>query len=110
MLFVAKGASLLQKWVNNSRLQSDKSVIPRSNEMLMLFCGVCSDEGGVHGACVVRRASSSLKKLLYQRRLLLLELGDALAPLCHLLSEESVLVLQSLNGLRRGGTWKLGVS
>lgn len=39
MLFVAKGASLLQKWVNNDGLRSDRGLIPGSNEMLM-FGGV----------------------------------------------------------------------
>lgn len=44
-----------------------------------------SDEGGVQGAGVLRAAGSRLEKLLYQSRLLLLQLGDALALLRHLL-------------------------
>lgn len=44
-----------------------------------------SDEGGVQGAGVLRAACTRLEKLLYQSRLLLLQLGDALALLCHLL-------------------------
>lgn len=87
-----------------------------------------SDEGGVQGAGVLRAAGSRLKKLLYQGRLLLLQLGDALALLRHLLEqsrkepvsrfrssdklagfagrrlnlcEKSVLVLQPLDGLWR---------
>lgn len=46
-----------------------------------------SDEGGVHDAGVLRTAGPSLKELFYQRRLLLLQLGDPLAPLRHLLWE-----------------------
>ena len=47
-----------------------------------------SDEGGVQGAAVLCVASSSLKKLLYECGLLLLQLGDALALVRHLLEEE----------------------
>lgn len=44
-----------------------------------------SDEGGVQGAGVLRTTCSRLEKLLYQSRLLLLQLGDALTLLRHLL-------------------------
>lgn len=47
-----------------------------------------SDKGGIQGACVLCTAGSGLKKLLYQSRLLLLQLGDPLAFLRHLLKEK----------------------
>lgn len=90
---MAKGASLLlQVWVNNSQLQSGKSFAPDDSQLehgdVTVLGGVFSDEGGVHGAGVLRISGSSLEKLFYQSRLLLLQLGDPLAPLCHLLHEE----------------------
>lgn len=45
------------------------------------------DEGGIQGAGVLHTACSSLKKLFNQGGLFLLQLGDPLAPLCHLLNE-----------------------
>lgn len=51
-----------------------------------LCVDVClSDEGGIQHAGVLRAAGSGLKQLLDQGRLLLLQLGDALALLRHLL-------------------------
>lgn len=44
-----------------------------------------SDEGGVHGAAVVRAPGASLKQLFDQSRLLLLQLSDALTLISHLL-------------------------
>lgn len=48
--------------------------------------GVFSDKSGIQSAGVVHAACSSLKKLFYQGWLLLLQLGDALTLLRHLLN------------------------
>lgn len=59
-----------------------------------------SDEGGVQGAGVLRAAGSRLEKLLYQSRLLLLQLGDALALLRHLLKPAETDKKKIKNGVR----------
>lgn len=123
---VAEGASPTQ--VNKSAsVFGAESVIPA--------CRRRSDEGGIQRAGVLSPAGSGLKQLLYQGGFLLLQLGDALTLLRHLLRtgrgnnerwllsvcvcrmwselhlcEEPVLILQSLDGLGRSWTWSLGVS
>lgn len=84
-------------------------VFPRNTVMSPCWVLLFSDEGGVHGAGVLCTAGPSFKKLLYQGRFLLFQLCDALALLSHLLCEESVLVLQSLDGLWRSWRRRLGV-
>ena len=55
--------------------------------MVVLWC-LYSDEGGVHGAAVMRAPGASLKQLFDQSRLLLLQLSDALTLICHLLHRD----------------------
>lgn len=58
-----------------------------------------SDEGGVHGAAVVRAPGASLKQLFDQSRLLLLQLSDALTLISHLLHRG----IDRDGGMERGG-------
>lgn len=58
-----------------------------------------SDEGGIQRAGVLRAARPSLKQLLDQGGFLLLQLGDALALLRHLLREKRE---REINGRRVG--------
>lgn len=64
-----------------------------------LRCPHGLDEGGIQRPPVLLAQGAGLKQLLNERRLLLLQLRDALTLLGHLLSEESVLLLQHEDGL-----------
>lgn len=57
------------------------------------------DEGGVQLAHLMVVVGTSLKELLDQGRFLLLQLGDALTFVSHLLGEKPILLLQHVDGL-----------